>query len=146
MLGADLLQSVINDAASHGILPHPLGPDFGGDYLVIQYADDTLMVLPVDPVQLASLKGILETFALSIGLKVNFDKSFLVPINVDENRWRELIATLGCQSGSMPFTYHLGLPLGTTRLSVQEFMPILTRMERHLMGISRHLTYAGVSF
>lgn len=109
MLGADLLQSVINDAASHGILPHPLGPDFGGDYLVIQYADDTLMVLPVDPVQLASLKGILETFALSIGLKVNFDKSFLVPINVDENRWRELIATLGWVVSQVPCLSHTTL-------------------------------------
>jgi hypothetical protein len=40
----------------------------------------------------------------------------------------------------MPFTY-LGLPLSTTKPSVSEFMPILTRMERHLMGISQMLTY-----
>lgn len=27
-------------------LSHPLGLDFGGDYPVIQYDDDTLVVLP----------------------------------------------------------------------------------------------------
>lgn len=71
-----------------------------------------------------------------------FEKSFLVPINVEEHKIDDLVSTLGCQLGSMPFTY-LGLPLGTTRPSVQAFMPILTRMEKHLMGLSKHLTYAG---
>lgn len=101
------------------------------------------MVLPVDTAQLVSLKDILGDFVVSIGLMVNFDKSFLVSENVADHRIGDLIITLGCQLGSMPFTY-LGLPLGTTRPTVQEFMPILTRMEKHLlMGISRHLTYAG---
>lgn len=139
VLGADLLQSVINDAAVSGLLTHPLGPDFGGDYPIIQYTDDTLVVLPG---QLSSLKNILQSFAVSTSLKVNFAKSFLVPINVDENKWDDLTSSLACQLRSIPFTY-LGLPLGTSRPSVQEFMPILTRMEKHLMGISRFLTYAG---
>lgn len=30
VLGADLLQSIINNAAKNGELTHPLGPDFGG--------------------------------------------------------------------------------------------------------------------
>lgn len=48
----------------------------------------------------------------------------------------------GCKVGAMPFTY-LGLPLGTTRPIVQEFMPILNRMEKHPMGILRFLSYSG---
>jgi hypothetical protein len=75
-------------------------------------------------------------------LKVNFDKSFLVPINVAEEEWTSLTNALGCQLGSLPFTY-LGLPLGTTRPSIQDLTPVLTRMERHVMGISRHLSYGG---
>lgn len=119
-----------------------LCPDFGGDYPIVQYADDTLSVMHADPRQLASLKEILQTFATSTGLKVNFNKSFLIPINVDESKWGDLTEAFGCQLGSMPFTY-LGLPLSTTRPSVQEFMPILTRMEKRLMGIFKLLTYAG---
>jgi hypothetical protein len=86
---------------------------------------------------------VLEVFALSTGLKVNFGKSFLVPINVDEANWSTLTDALGCQLGKLPFTY-LGLPLGTTRPSIQELSHILTRIGRHFMGISRHLTYVAM--
>jgi hypothetical protein len=79
VLGADLLQSVINAEALLGNLSHPLGNDFGGDYPIIQYADDTLVILPVDPTQPTHLKEVLHTFALYTGLNDNFGKSLLVP-------------------------------------------------------------------
>jgi hypothetical protein len=50
--------------------------------------------------------------------------------------------TFGCKVGSMPFTY-LGLPLGTTKPTLQEFSPLLTRIERRLSGISKFLSYNG---
>jgi hypothetical protein len=40
---------------------------------------------------------------------------------------QSLIDAFGCQLGKPPFTY-LGLPLGTTRPSFQDFTPILTRI------------------
>lgn len=50
--------------------------------------------------------------------------------------------TFCCQVGSMPFTY-LGLPLGTTRPSLLEFTPLLSRIERRLFGVSKFLSYHG---
>jgi hypothetical protein len=122
-----LLQSIINVEALLGNFTHPLGSDFGGDFPIIQYDDDTLVILPADCCQLSHLREVLQTFASSTGLKVNFNKSFLVPINVAEEEWTSLTYALGCQLGSLPFTY-LGLPLGTTRPSIQDLAPILTRM------------------
>jgi hypothetical protein len=142
VLGANLLQSIVNAEALLGNLSHPLGPNFGGSFPIIQYVDDTLVVLPTVPSQIGHLKNVLEDFAYSTGLKVNFGKSFSVSINVEESKWPSLTNALGCQLGTLPFTY-LGLPLGTTRPSVQDLSPILTRLEKRLMGISRHLTYAG---
>jgi hypothetical protein len=49
--------------------------------------------------------------------------------------------TFGCKVGSMPFTY-LGIPLGTTKPTLQEFSP-LTRIERRLGGISKFLSSNG---
>jgi hypothetical protein len=46
----------------------PLGPDFGGDFPIIQYAEDTLVVLPIGPTQIAHLKTVLKDFAYSTGL------------------------------------------------------------------------------
>lgn len=70
---ADLLHSVVNQAAHNNVLSHPLGGNFGGDYPIIQYVDDTLLVMPADEAQLLALKEILAVFASSTGLKVNYD-------------------------------------------------------------------------
>lgn len=59
VLGADLLQSVINAEGASRNLSHPLGPDFGGDYPIVQYADDTLLIMPADATHLAFFKEIL---------------------------------------------------------------------------------------
>lgn len=72
MLGADLLQSVTNEAAMNNVIQHPLGDSFGGDYPILQYADDTLIIMPAEEEQLTSFKNILDIFAASTGLKVNF--------------------------------------------------------------------------
>ena len=54
------------------------------DFPIIQYADDTIMLLPTDEAQLVALRDMLQVFAESTGLRVNFAKSMMVPINVPE--------------------------------------------------------------
>jgi hypothetical protein len=76
VLGADLLQSVTNAEALLGNISHPLGDDFGGDFPIVQYADVALIIMPADHVQLSHLKEVLNTFAFSTGLKVNFANPF----------------------------------------------------------------------
>jgi hypothetical protein len=98
--------------------------------------------MPVDENQLLNLKNILGDFATSTGLKVDYSKSRLVPINVDSERVASLANVLVCQVGAVPFTY-LGLPLGTTRPLVDELLPLLNKIERRMMGISSLLTYVG---
>jgi len=51
-----------------------------------------------------------------------------------------LANTFGCQVGDMPFTY-LGLPLGTRKPTVTEFMPLMARIERRISVISKFLSY-----
>lgn len=133
---------MINEAANKHLLRHPISDDFPEDFPIVQYADDTLLFLPGDARQLVVLKNLLRSFVDYIGLHVNYDKSFLVPINMDEEKALHLARTLGCKVGSMPFTY-LGLPLGTTKPTVMDFFPILTRIEKRLMGINKLLNYSG---
>jgi hypothetical protein len=70
--------------------------------------------------QLVFLKSLLQTSATSTGLKVNYSKSMMIPINIEERKMSILANTLGCSIGSMPLTY-LGLPLGTTKPQVADF-------------------------
>ena len=119
----------VNDAFTRGLFDLPLPRDRAGDFPVVQYADDTILVMQACPVQAARMKAILEDYATSIGLKINFQKSTLIPINIDHRRACELAGVFGCSVGSMPFTY-LGLPMGTTRPSVLDLMPLVHVVER----------------
>lgn len=74
ILAAELLQVVINRGFRDGVLSAPL-PQAHPDFPIIQYADDTLMIMKADSSQLLALKDILNTFTESTGLKVNYSKS-----------------------------------------------------------------------
>lgn len=138
VLIVDPLKSIVNKAWNIGILKHPPIDSFGGDFPIVQYADDTLLILPADGRLLFKLKGLLRSIFDSTGLHVNFRKSFLVPINVSESRTIHLANTFGCAIGTMPFTY-LGLQLGTTKPTLQDFSPI----ENRLSVVSKFLSYHG---
>jgi hypothetical protein len=112
------------------------------DFLVIQYADDTLIVLPADAKQLICLKAILHTFSESTGLRVNYQKSNMYPINMDSERLVHFASTLNFKTGSFPFTY-LGLPLGITKPTLEYFLPMVSRVDRRLCGIADFLNYGG---
>ena len=90
VLAADLLQSIVNKAWLMGVLTHPISNNFGGDFPILQYADDTLLVLPGNARTLFNLKGLLRSFSDSCGLHVNLSKSFLVPINMTNNKAQHL--------------------------------------------------------
>lgn len=66
-----------------------------------------------------------------------------VPINVSSEKMKILAGTLGCQVGSLPFTY-LGLPLGASKPKIEEFAPLLDRVERKLSACSTFLSYSGM--
>ena len=92
--------------------------------------------------QLAMLKEIIFKITISSGLKVNYHKSCLVPINIDQEKACSLASTFGCTIGSFPFTY-LGLPLGLTKPQVKDYAPLICRIERKLSASSQFLSYAG---
>jgi hypothetical protein len=128
VLAAEWLQILVNRAASQGLL--------------IQYADDTVLVMQADARQLYFLKGLLNSFSNSTGLKVNFSKSHMLPINVSQERMEILSNTFGCQIGTFPFTY-LGLPMGTTKPRVEDYTPLMDKIERRLSACSSLLSYSG---
>ena len=86
VLAADLLQSAINKAFRDQRLVAPFSPDYGMDFLVVQYADDTLIIMKACPSQISVMQEILENYATSTGLHINYSKAPMVPINLSEDR------------------------------------------------------------
>ena len=130
VLAAHLLQSVVNQMLSQGTLTLPI-PSHDQEFPIIQYADDIVIFLTAREEELVALKNMLLTFQQSTGLKVNFAKSSMIPLNIDEEEAVRLANLLGCKIGQLPFTY-LGLPLGTTRPRIIDFMPLVDSVERRL--------------
>jgi retron-type reverse transcriptase len=142
VLAADLLQSAINKAVRDHIIHAPFSPDYGMDFPVIQYADDTIIILPAKLDEIMAMKEILNNYASSTGLHINYHKSLMIPINTSDCTANLLAHSLGCIIGKMPFTY-LGLPLGTTKPTVQDMMPLVDRIERSLTANYMMMAYSG---
>ena len=104
VLAAELLQYVVNDAYQNGHLSMPI-PHSSNDFPVVQYADDTILVMKADLAQVLHLKARMNTFAESTGLQVNFHKSSMIPFNVPDGDITLLASAFGCQIASMPFPY-----------------------------------------
>ena len=135
VLAADLLQSILNKAMQMGLLSSPLQVNSCPDFPVVQYADDTLVLLQADAKQLHCLKALLNTFADATGLKVNYSKSSLIPLNVPEEKVEILTNTFQCKREFFPIQY-LGAPLGIYKPTVEQCLPMVTRLQKKLMGLS----------
>jgi len=58
------------------------------------------------------------------GLKVNFNKSMLIGVNVSQSWLHEAAFVLNCRVGVFPFVY-LGLPIGGDPLKLDFWKPVL---------------------
>jgi hypothetical protein len=56
------------------------------DFPIVQYADDTLLFMKADAQHLFFLKSLLNCYAQSTGLRVNYQKSQMLPINVSDEK------------------------------------------------------------
>jgi hypothetical protein len=59
---------------------------------------------------------------------------------VPDDIMTNLVAVLGCQIGTPPFTY-LGLPMGSTKPRMTDLTPTMDRVERRLSACSSLLFY-----
>jgi hypothetical protein len=122
------------------------GFNIGGDGPLIshlQYADDTLCIGEASVENLWSLKAILRGFERASGLKVNFWKSSLMGVNVD-NEFMEMASNfLNCIRGGIPFKY-LGLPVGASPRKLSTWAPKVEKIRSRLNSWgNKHISFSG---
>jgi len=105
----------------------------GAPCAVLQYADDTLLVLRGELEGVKRLKQVLDTFSQATGLCINFHKSVMVPMHMEEQVVHQCVAELGCKQEGFPQTY-LGLPLSSTKLRLSAFAPLIAKADKYLAG------------
>jgi len=94
VLAADFLQTILNRAKQQGLLSLPINLVHSQDFPLLQYADDTLIFMEGDARQLFFLKALLNSFAESTDLNVNYNKSFMVPIKLQQKNLISLLILL----------------------------------------------------
>jgi hypothetical protein len=95
-----LLRQLVTREGDGPRLLHPLVDDLPCP--VIQYANDTLILVRATRSQVVLLKAVLDTFSVATGLTINYHKSTFVPICVPTDDAVALAATLGCAVPSFP--------------------------------------------
>ncbi|GAU23660.1 hypothetical protein TSUD_304350 [Trifolium subterraneum] len=75
-----------------------------------------------------ALRAVLVLFETMSGLKVNFDKSMLVGVNIPDSWLGEAASALSCRVGNISFLY-LGLSIGGDSRRLSFWEPVLDRLK-----------------
>ena len=113
VIGMEALSRLLNRAVDGNYLSGSKIADRDGVGSVIShllYVDDTLLFCGANKDQLKYLSWILMWFEALSGLRINLNKSEILPVGSVDNV-QELAVELGCGICSLPSSY-LGLPLG----------------------------------
>ena len=105
------------------------------------FADDTIVFCEARKEYLTYLSWILFWFEAASGLRINLDKSEIIPVGEVEEV-EEMAAELGCKVGSMPSVY-LGLPLGAPNKSTVVWDGVEEKMRRRLAHWKRQYISKG---
>jgi hypothetical protein len=91
-----------------------------------------------------NLKWILTCFELMSGMRVNYHKSELVPVNIgEENEVNEFADIFGSLVGTLPIKY-LGIPLHYSKLRREDLQPLIDKIIKRIAGWrGKLLTQAG---
>ncbi|WVZ84785.1 LOW QUALITY PROTEIN: hypothetical protein U9M48_031774, partial [Paspalum notatum var. saurae] len=103
------------------------------ELVLLEYADDTILFSSLDTSCLINLKCILTLFERISGMRINFNKSEIVTLNVGSEVAHEASHLLGCPVGSLPLKY-LGVPLHFDKLYIEDIQPQVDKMMKGIAG------------
>ena len=133
VIGMETLSRLLSHATDGNYLSGTKFADGRGEELVISHllnADDTLLFCKADNDELKFLSWTLMWFEAVSGLKINLNKSEILPIGPVTNL-EELATEVGCKVGALPTTY-LGLPLGAKHKALSVWDSVEERLRKRL--------------
>jgi hypothetical protein len=140
---ADVFTKILYKAARNNLISGLLPSVVPGGVISLQYADDTILFLEKDVEMARNLKWLLTCFEQMSGMRINYHKSDLLTINVEEDEARVFAQIFGCKLADFPFIY-LGVPLHFSKLKKEDLQPILDKIIKRIAGWrGKLLSYKG---
>ncbi|KAK4381921.1 putative mitochondrial protein [Sesamum angolense] len=106
------------------------------------FADDVLLFCKAHTPSIQVLKDTLNEFAALSGLNVNPEKSQIILSRAVQQDRKQIIECLGFQEGFLPVRY-LGVPLTSSRLTIADCRPLITKIDARLAGKMRKFLWQG---
>lgn len=109
-LAADALAEIIKIAQDNmlrGVISHLIP----GGVSILQYADDTVLMLEYDEIYFLNLKFLLYCFEWMSGLRINYHKSEVIVLGGSAEEAIRVANIFNCKLASLPMTY-LGILIG----------------------------------
>lgn len=143
LMVAEGLTGMVNKAEEKGVYKGFKVGKHEEKVSILQYADDTLLVGEATWENLWTMKALLRCFELVSGLKVNFHKSRVIGINLEEHFLNDAAVFLNCKQGSIPFKY-LGIPIGANPRKENTWRPVIDLLNKRLSSWrKKHLSIGG---
>ena len=130
-LVADALSEMLSRACATGIINGLVPNLVEGGLSHLQYADDTVILLQYSPEILRNIRLILSSYEVMSGMKINYEKSEIFSIGLDEEEILLATNILGCKVGSLPMRY-LGMPVSSAKISKTQLGYVSDKIEKRL--------------
>jgi hypothetical protein len=114
-LVVDVFSRMLMKATSKWYITGFLSSLYPNGVVSLQYVDDTLLFLEHNYTAACHFKWLMVCFEKLSGMKINYHKSDLYPVNLEEDESHNYVKIFCCKIGSFPFKY-LGVPLHYEKL------------------------------
>lgn len=116
----------------------------GGPKLThLQFADDTLVFCKADLVNVTNIRRVLRAFEITSGLKINYHKTMLCGVCVNDAELQTYAEVLRCKTQKLPIKY-LGMPLGVSPRLKSTWKEVITKVRLRLASWKRrYLSFEG---
>jgi hypothetical protein len=129
----DVFTRMLIKAGDHSLI-RGLCPEVRpGGVISLQYADDTILFVENNPETARNLKWVLTYFEQVSGMRINYNKSELIPINMEPEEIASFKTILGCVVGDFPIKY-LGVPLHHDKLRKEDIQLIIDKILKRIAG------------
>jgi hypothetical protein len=129
----DVFTRLLAKAANKGYLAGFMNSIHPGGVINLQYVNDTLLFLEHNYLHALHLKWLMICFEHISGMKINYHKSDLTPVNLEGGEIHDYARIFCCKVGSFPFKY-LGVPLHYEKLRREDIQPIVDKVINRIPG------------
>lgn len=142
IIAAEGLNRLFLEAIEQGKLKGMSVVEGGPIITHLQFADDTIIFCNASMEEVEIIKILLKGFEVMSGLRINFHKSLVCGVGINQDQLSIFAKALRCHPQKLPIKY-LGMPLGASPRLKSTWKPVIDKIKSRLSSWKRRNTSFG---